>query len=642
MSRKLFSLLILWAVPSVAAAGVGDPQLKTEHPWYPGELSCSTFERLFETQTALYERVTGRPVKSDEDKALASWYWRNLNYFHCTSGPTDYYGRGWKPGGDNFTRDYWTGLFANGFGLCYATHAQWCGELAQLLGRGNYRGAGVSGHHSFEVYLTGGAYGSGRWALLDHDVSTVIFAADGRRLMSLGEISEDPSSYGQPHELSAQRQHGWLAGGLHRGDPSTYAEFNVAYYDHGYAGPPPYIHLRTGESLRRYLNPGLEDGKTFVYWGINYNEGRIPGPSRHRTWVNQPEKMFGAKQATPYRPGQARYANAVYTYRPNFASGDYREGVMDESDRHVTFEFFTPYVIAATPPPEAAGDQWGICKQGCTGGLVLHGTMTCPVEVSTDQGATWHKAGRAKDGLDLTDLVKGRRQFFIRLQSGAKNLAGTGLTIRTVCQCSPCIIPRLMPGENRITYQSSGKAVVSAGPYRDQATAHLIDGAMDSPAATLRLATPRGEKAVHLYAAARQASGCPPRDCRYRIEYSTDGGNEFRPVVENWQIIRHKPEPPDWWSQSFCSGNIPLPDVTEPVQVRFGNDGGRSFMRVEAHLVYEVKNNSPITVTFCWKDGDQQRTTRHTYKTAPGEIDRRWSFDAGRDPQTEWVEYASP
>ena len=55
-----------------------------------------------------------------------------------------------------------------------------------MFGRGNYRGAGVSGHHSFEVYLSGGAYGSGRWALLDHDVSTVIFTEDGKRLMSLG------------------------------------------------------------------------------------------------------------------------------------------------------------------------------------------------------------------------------------------------------------------------------------------------------------------------------------------------------------------------------------------------------------------------------------------------------------------------
>ena len=58
-------------------ADVGDPQAKTDHPWYPGELSCSTFERLFATQADVYKRVTGRDVKTDEDKALASWFWRN-------------------------------------------------------------------------------------------------------------------------------------------------------------------------------------------------------------------------------------------------------------------------------------------------------------------------------------------------------------------------------------------------------------------------------------------------------------------------------------------------------------------------------------------------------------------------------------
>jgi len=65
-----------------AKADVGDPQVKTDHPWYPGELSCSTFERLFATQAALYKRVTGTEVKAEEEKALASWYWRNLNYWH--------------------------------------------------------------------------------------------------------------------------------------------------------------------------------------------------------------------------------------------------------------------------------------------------------------------------------------------------------------------------------------------------------------------------------------------------------------------------------------------------------------------------------------------------------------------------------
>ena len=53
----LVILALAWA--ETATAGVGDPQVRTDHPWYPGELACSTFDRLFATQAEVYRRVTG-------------------------------------------------------------------------------------------------------------------------------------------------------------------------------------------------------------------------------------------------------------------------------------------------------------------------------------------------------------------------------------------------------------------------------------------------------------------------------------------------------------------------------------------------------------------------------------------------------
>ena len=54
MHRMPFAALALVAaVAPPAAADVGDPQVRTDHPWYPGELSCSTFERLFATQAGV-------------------------------------------------------------------------------------------------------------------------------------------------------------------------------------------------------------------------------------------------------------------------------------------------------------------------------------------------------------------------------------------------------------------------------------------------------------------------------------------------------------------------------------------------------------------------------------------------------------
>ena len=194
----LYLFIFSW-IGCCAVAATGDPQIKTSHPWYPGELSCSTFERLFKTQAELYTRVTGRSVESDEDKALAAWYWRNINYAHGEEGASDTWGKGFRKGGDSRTREYWKGLFADGFGLCGTTHSQWSVELQQLLGRGRARDVGVSGHNSFEVYLTGGAYGAGHWALLDHDISTVIFSPDGSRLLSIEEIRNDLKTLRNPN-----------------------------------------------------------------------------------------------------------------------------------------------------------------------------------------------------------------------------------------------------------------------------------------------------------------------------------------------------------------------------------------------------------------------------------------------------------
>ena len=635
MARNTLIAVTLLASFQAAVAGMGDPQCKTDHPWYPGELSCSTFERLFKTQAELYERVTGRKVTSDEDKALASWYWRNLNYFHCTVGLEDVWDRG--PAKGEAGREYWTGLFGFGYGLCFTTHHQWHGEMKRLLGPNRARAMGVAGHTTFEVWLTGGPYGKGRWALLDHDVSTVVFTPDGERLMGLTEVNRDFSSV-----KKSNRERGFIPAGLHPSDPGAYKRIKWAGYTTGYAAAPPLMYLRAGETLRRFLGPGLEDGKTFAYWGINYNTKGIPGPERAHTWVNQPAKMYKSGRNAGYKPGQGRYANAVYTYKPDFSSARYKEGVIDESAGHVTFEWTSNYIVAATPPAAARKEKWGIYNPGCTGGLVVKGTMTCPVAVSTDRGATWQEAGKACDGLDLTDRVKGHRQYLIRFGAGAKALAGAGLTMITVCQCSPTVIPRLRAGKNTVTCQATGKAVISAGPNIDQAKAHVVDGAIGSPTVTLELAAPRGAKAVRVYAAARIASGCPPKKSKYNIDCSTDGGKTWRPVLKDWQVVQRPPEPNDWWSQTFNMADAALGGVAGPVRIRFTNTGRRPYMRAEAHLVYQVENTSALTVTFAWKEGGRVRTAGHTYKTAPARADSSWTIQAGEDPKVFWVEYAAP
>src|SRR5258706_5161724 len=369
------------------------------------------------------------------------------------------------------------------------------------------------------------------------------------------------------------------------------------------------VHLRPGETLRRYLEPGLEDGKTFVFWGMNYNANGIPGPERSRTWVNQPERMYQSKKGTGYIVGQARYANAVYTYRPRFEDGSYKAGVVSEDDQQVTCEFRSPYVIGCTPANDA---KWGIYDAGATNGLVVSEKIEAPLTVSVDQGKTWSepKYGTA----DLTDRVKGHNQYWLRIGGPAKQLNGLELTIRTVCQANVATIPHLHDGVNEVTFESSGLALTSAGPSLAQAAAHVVDGALGSKSVTLELAAPRGERAVRVYAASWQSSGTPPAPVKYQIEYSTDGGKNWASVVKDWQVTRREPEPPDFWSQSFAWGEAELKGVAGPVRVRFGNDGGKTYRKVEAHLAYRVSDPSPTTVRLGWMDaGGKARTAEHVY-----------------------------
>jgi hypothetical protein len=627
-------VLLLLLHAGYARAGVGDPQVGTDHPWYPGELSCSTFERLAATQADLYRRVVGvRPV-SDEQKALASWLWRNTHYWHGEEGAEDLWGKGFTGGGDLRTREYWTGLFAHGFGLCGTTHAQWVAEMEALLGHGRGRAVGVDGHNSFEVFLTGGPYGEGRWALLDHDVSTVNFERDGSRLLSIAEIRKDWKRL-TDRAHAPRKQHGWLVCGLHPDDGGVFRKYAAAEYAAGYSGPPPLVHVRRGETLRRYLQPGLEDGRTFAYWGRNCNTAGVPGPERSHTWVNQPERMFGSRTGTGYKLGQARHANAVYTYRPDFSTPDYREGVVDEGPDRVVFEFHTPYIIAASP---AGKREWDVYQPGCRNGLVLTGKAECPVSLSTDRGRTWQGCGRFTDGLDLTDRVKGRRQYLLRFGASAKALAKSGLTMTTVCQVNSSIIPRLRDGGSEVRFESSGRAVLSAGPNLEQARAHLVEGGFGTTRVTLEATTPRKETPVAVYAAAHVFSGSPPSSkVKYQIEFSTDGGKTWKPIVKDWTIARRGDEPPDFWSQSCCWGGTALPEGrASGVRVRFRNDGGKRYARCEAHLVYRPVKADPTRVTFAWTDDGGPHQARHTF-AASGKSPA-WKVPTGRNVRTRWVE----
>src|SRR5258706_11324239 len=100
-TMRLFRMFL---APLIAAsclrADVADPQIGTDHPYYSGELGCSTFQRLFFSEALEYGRVTKKLPETDEEKALAAWFWRNTHFAHGEEGAEDLWGAGFGKGGD--------------------------------------------------------------------------------------------------------------------------------------------------------------------------------------------------------------------------------------------------------------------------------------------------------------------------------------------------------------------------------------------------------------------------------------------------------------------------------------------------------------------------------------------------------------
>ncbi len=634
-----------------AGASVGDPQVMTDHPFHPGELSCSTFERLWATQEALYERETGRPVVTDLDRAIASWYWRNLHQFHCDLGVEDIWDDGFEHDSSRMCREYWMGLFGYGFAHCGTTHSQWCGEMEGLLGHGRARVMGVSeGHNSFEVFMTD----IDDWVLLDQNLSTIIFDEAETSLLSIRDIAADPTVIDNGGAPDHNR--GWLISGLYYESPVSndlyapgdgyfvYREQLWREESSGYAGAPPMVRLRRGETLRRYLQPGL-GGETWAFWGRSFQADGIPGPSCDHAWVGSPELMYRATEQVPRRP-LARFANAVFTYEPGFADGSYREALVSETAEQVTLEFFSPYTIAATPPgAPASWGEWDIYEDGTRNGLVVASSaIDATVQLSTDDGQTWSPP-RALDGseVDLTDLARSHHGYQLRLNAAPAVLAEGGISIRTVCQAGVMTMPHLVAGANGVTYEATGRAVFAAGPNRDQAEAYVVEGAFDSAdPIVMEVPTPRGERIVAVHAAMWVASGIPPEPTvAYAIEYDVGGG--YRPVVRDWHLANRGYDPGDSWSQSFVFGGVELAgSEASSVRVRFSNDGGMTMMKAEVYLVYEDAHDSPVRVAFGFADASGDRVVEHEYPAGSTARDSSWTFEVDGEPTTRWVEMSVP
>jgi len=328
--------LIVALCGSITLGGVGNPQIRTDHPLYPGELAYSTPERLAKT---ILETNWGLGLgDSPRDNALRLWLWRITHTIH------DYSPRIWTPLHDYYRRkfgsrdkahptrpnpvsevysaddtdfDAMRWQFSYGYGLCGTLHGvigPQIAAIAKVLGQDwRSRRVGIPGDSNHEIY-----YG-GSWRAFDVNALTLLFSSDDPRTAELLPFKVAFGPKGGPKDLqcveNAPKFNGkilpkWTWSPLDKktkkladynyfmkilGDPKFYWDADEVgkrkhggplIYNSGYIACPIVYRLKRGESFTRWFNG--DDAKADmqlpkrIWWGCN-----LPGgPGMRRWWAH--------------------------------------------------------------------------------------------------------------------------------------------------------------------------------------------------------------------------------------------------------------------------------------------------------------------------------------------------------------------
>ena len=389
VARNWVFTLVLISFASPLRAEVGDPTLKTDHPFYPGEGAFQTIEDCVKHAT--------QGKQADQDKAIALYLWLLTHQWHLAS-PQEPYTPGVPPNTtsnsqENIVYDANRARFSYGYGLCGTVHA-WNETYWKALGM-NARRRAFPGHVNSEV-----EYG-GSWHAFDTDMAGIVFRPDGivagyddmirnPKLVAHNRAPLPCYPFAWPGDFETMKK-GW----------EEVAKGGNWYklYHGGYAAQPGIVHLRSGESFTRSFDRdhfGGPDKRRFWH-------NQPGGPFRNWTFANQGEPVHQANGEANCR-GNMSYANAEFVYQPKLSTPRYREGVWEQSANVVSgttphlaskdqqpafviFEHFSPYVICGDPQ-----DNANPMTAPASGGCIVEGQAVGAVEldISNDQGQTWH------------------------------------------------------------------------------------------------------------------------------------------------------------------------------------------------------------------------------------------------------------
>ena len=654
MSRMTMAATAGLAAVTVSAAfgGVADPQIMTDHPVYRGELACSTLARNIADAYRIFHDRYGHAPATDTEKLLALWAWKSEHCMHAC-GNKVYLGpdnpdanatgedlpwagsNGWM---DN--KDCQMNQFSFSFGLCYSIHAQMAALVGRALGdMRRVRCPEITGHTPFEAYV------DGRWVLADFTTGLMVFGDDGRAV-GLSEIYARQDAKDTDWFSSEKR------GGPYRFSMSPFGDRLDSYSRvrwqqplFGYNAMPIVYTLRRGETFTRYLNPGLADGKTWVFWARDYYNilGKPKhGPFRNVTFLDDPP-IGGNRRGR----GRAYYGNGVFEYTPGLASGAYREGAKRESDTVyadgalrgtsdkavVVFEHISPYIIAARSVK--GGDrEWDLLKEKCADGAVASGQAVgeVPVKVSIDGGQTWQDVGTASGEfkIDFTDVVKGRHAYLLRF--GLTRAAGLkALTMRTVTQAGRGVFPRLRDGGTTVSYQASGQSVIHGGPSQYLAERFRRKDLETDGTRVYAIEAP---------GPIRHASGVArvngPMGTVWSVDFSTDGGKTWQAGASDLQVTgKGKLWEDGRAAYAWAEMDFPTSQA-KGVLIRFGKG---TILHCQVFATYQTQGTTALTVTYGWTENGRARQDSHSI--AAGKRSDTWTVNTGQKVQTRWVRFAA-
>jgi hypothetical protein len=644
-----------------AWADVGDPTIETDHPIYAGEGAFQTVEQCVAHATA------GK--NTPQDRAIALYLWLLTHQYHLMS-PQEWNVPGTIPDTrrDNqemIVYDANKARFSYGYGLCGTVHA-WNEPYWKALGM-NARRRSFPGHTNSEIEYAGG------WHTFDTDMAGLVFRKDGT-VAGYEDVIKDISCLDNDHAPLPRYPFAWPGdfNGMKQGWKQVASGGNwYKMYNSGYAALPGVVHLRAGESFTRWFDRDHFGGPAERRFWHN-DKG---GPFRDWTFVNMgaPEH----REARSNCRGNASYCNGEFVYRPDLAAASYREGVVAQSTNvasaetspklrakdgaaaSVTFDHFSPYVIAGRPA-DGVNPMGGAAR----GGLVVRGETvgTVALEVSADQGQTWKSAGDAsgKFEKDLTDEVKGRNGWQVRFSwKGEGGL--DSLSFTTVTQVAQTIYPRLKPNGSAVVYRSAARAAMPvlpnfgaaetvAGRYEEKSlrsanvsyvgrsarsrNAYAVAG---NKPATIVFKVDAPDELVQVTAAARYPIRVPPPDgCDFHLDVSTDGGKSWKPMAKS-----DTPKDNEF-SSGWVFGKADVAGSKSAlVRVHLYAGGYQTgLVTAELYGVYRTPPPQAVKLTYGWKEGSTAKT--HVENVPAGARELKFRVPTGATIVDDFIRLEAP